>query len=55
MYSAVYSVKTHDGSLTAIVIGSFFHFLGVKRMHTYENIKQDFKSVISSLHEMFDM
>lgn len=33
MYSAVYSVKMHDKQITSIVIGSFFHFHGIRRMH----------------------
>ena len=40
MYSAAYAVKIHDGRLTAIVIGSFFHFRGIRRMHQYADVRQ---------------
>ena len=43
MYSAVYSVKTYNGSLTAIVIGSFFHFLGIKHPKHIQVGKGEYK------------
>lgn len=55
MYSAVYSVKTHNEPLTALVIGRFFHSHGITRIrhkqYTYTHITQDKKQTTQTTNQ----